>query len=421
MDSLLLAHLHDWLNLLLRWAHFITGVAWIGASFYFNWLENHLERQLNHGDGCGKGIAGDLWAVHGGGFYYLQKFEVAPPKLPATLHWFKYEAYFTWITGFALLCSLYYLNAGVYMIDRSVADIAPFSAVVIGIGALLFSWFFYDGLCRSPLRENNRLTGLLVFGWFAGLAWLLSGLLSGRAAYIHVGAAIGTIMVANVFTVIIPAQKELVAAVREGRPPEAAKGRNALLRSRHNNYFTLPVLFIMISNHYSTTYGNTLNWLVLAVISLGGIGVRHYFNIRHLDKKNLWVLPLALVLLAMAVYMTRPVTDIGFSEQPAEKPVSGDPVSQAQPVMNAPTTAEILPVIQARCGGCHSEEPTLLGFTTPVMGLVLDTVEQLESQGPRIFQTTVIARNMPFGNMTEMTEEERDLVGRWYQGQVKNQ
>jgi uncharacterized membrane protein len=258
MDTVLMAHLQDWFNLLLRWAHFITGVAWIGASFYFNWLENHLERQLKT-EGAGDDIAGDLWAVHGGGFYYLQKYEVAPPKLPATLHWFKYEAYFTWITGFALLCSLYYFNASVYMVDRSVADISPTAAVGIGLASMALSWFFYDGLCRSPMRESNRLTGLIVFGWFAGVAWILSDLLSGRAAYIHVGAAIGTIMVANVFTVIIPAQKELVAAVKEGRPPEASKGRNALQRSRHNNYFTLPVLFIMISNHYSTTYGNTLN------------------------------------------------------------------------------------------------------------------------------------------------------------------
>ncbi|HKJ16500.1 MAG TPA: urate hydroxylase PuuD [Xanthomonadales bacterium] len=413
MDPGLQAHLHDWLNLLLRWAHFITGVAWIGASFYFNWLENHLERQLKT-EGAGEDIAGDLWAVHGGGFYYLQKFEVAPPKLPATLHWFKYEAYFTWITGFALLCSLYYMNAGVYMVDRTVSDISATSAVALGIASLVLSWLFYDILCKSPLRKHGLATGAIIFAWFAALAWFLSDQLSGRAAYIHVGAAIGTIMVANVFFGIIPAQKELVAAVKEGRTPEASKGKDALLRSRHNNYFTLPVLFIMISNHYSTTYSNSLNWLVLIVVALAGIGVRHYFNVRHFDKKNLWVLPIAFVLLAVAIYMTRPVVRV-----PA--PVgSGETAEGVEQLVTGPTTAEILPLIHARCSGCHSESPTLLGFTAPVMGLALDTEGQLNTQAYRVYQTTVVARNMPFGNMTEMTDEERDMVARWYEGRVAN-
>lgn len=273
------AYFLEWLNLLLRWAHFITGVAWIGASFYFNWLENHLERQNAKG-----GIAGDLWAVHGGGFYYLQKFTVAPERLPANLHWFKWEAYFTWITGFILLCTLYYWNAGVFMVDSRVADLSSLQAVGIGIASLVLSWLFYDGLCRSPLARKQALTALLIFAWFALLSWLLSQFLSGRAAYIHVGAAIGTIMVANVFFVIIPSQKDLVEAVNEQRMPDPQKGKNALARSRHNNYFTLPVLFIMISSHYAGTFGHPLNWLVLLVISMVGVGIRHWFNIRHLEK-----------------------------------------------------------------------------------------------------------------------------------------
>ena len=414
MDPTLFAHLQDWLNLLLRWAHFITGVAWIGASFYFNWLENHLERQLKSQE-AGNDIAGDLWAVHGGGFYYLQKFEVAPPQLPATLHWFKYEAYFTWITGFALLCTLYYWNAGAYMVNPAVADLSPLVAVGIGIAALVFSWIFYDVLCRSPLREKNRLMGLMVFGWFVALAWILTNLLSGRAAYIHVGAAIGTIMVANVFTVIIPAQKELVAAVKEGRTPDASKGRNALLRSRHNNYFTLPVLFVMISSHYSVTYGNALNWLVLAVIALAGVGVRHYFNIRHQDSKNRWILPIALLLLVVAIVMTRPVIKTPAND--SVKTGQTDPTS-AQ-VIPAPTTADVLPIIQKRCSGCHAESPTLAGFAAPPLGLALETVEQIESQAPQVFQATVIARTMPLGNMTQMTMDERDSIARWYSGRLK--
>ncbi|MGI9318651.1 MAG: urate hydroxylase PuuD, partial [bacterium] len=420
MSGLLLSHLHDWLNLLLRWAHFITGVAWIGASFYFNWLENHLERQEKSQE-AGNDIAGNLWAVHGGGFYYLQKYEVAPPKLPTTLHWFKYEAYFTWITGFALLCSLYYMNASVYMVDPAVADIKPLTAVFIGFGSLLVSWLFYDGLCKLPLKENNLLVGLIVFGWFAGLGWVLTEFLSARAAYIHVGAAIGTVMVANVAYVIIPAQRDMVSALSEGQEPDGAKGRNALLRSRHNNYFTLPVLFIMISSHYPTTYGNSLNWLVLAVIALGGIGVRHYFNIRHLDKKNLWVLPIALVLLMLAIYMTRPVVPTPKPTAQTTEQETGESGMMQEPATgDYPASAEIMPVIKERCSGCHSTSPTLMGLTAPMLGVVLETEEQLETLGPRVFQTTVISRSMPFTNLTKMTEEERDLVARWYAGRMQN-
>jgi uncharacterized membrane protein len=217
------AYLLDWLSLLLRWAHFITGVAWIGASFYFNWLENHLERQNAAG-----GIAGDLWAVHGGGFYHLEKYEVAPENLPPTLHWFKYEAYFTWLTGLALLCTVYYWNAAAFLIDRSVADISSWQAITIGLSSMVLSWMFYDFLCRSPLKSKGALLALFIFAWFVALAWLLSEFLSGRAAFIHVGAAIGTIMVANVAHVIIPAQRDLVAAVGENRKPDGEKGKNAL-------------------------------------------------------------------------------------------------------------------------------------------------------------------------------------------------
>lgn len=414
MDDVLAGHLHDWLNLLLRWAHFITGVAWIGASFYFNWLENHLERQAK-ASASGSDIAGDLWAVHGGGFYYLQKYEVAPPKLPTTLHWFKYEAYFTWITGFALLVSLYYWNAGIFMVDRSVAEIGPNTAVGIGVASLVISWFFYDGLCRSPLKENNALLGLIVFGWFAGLAWILSDLLSGRAAYIHVGAAIGTIMVANVFTVIIPSQKDMVAALSSGGVPDGAKGRNALLRSRHNNYFALPVLFIMISNHYPATYGHALNWLVLAVISVAGVGVRHYFNLRHIEGHSRWVLPVSLLILVVAVVMTLP--KLSAPEAAATGAAAPQP-GQAEK-RPAPTTAEILPIVQARCANCHSDPPEFAGFAAPPLGVVLQSAEQIESQAPRVFQSAVITRTMPLGNMTGMTAQERDSIARWYAGRLK--
>ena len=388
------AWIQDWLSLLLRWAHFITGVAWIGASFYFNWLENHLDRRNAAG-----GIAGDLWAVHGGGFYHLEKYEVAPGSLPPTLHWFKYEAYFTWITGFALLCTVYYWNAGAFLVDRSVAALAGWQAIGIGLASMILSWLFYDLLCRSPLRRHGSLLALLVFAWFTALAWLLGECLSGRAAYIHVGAAIGTIMVANVFFVIIPAQKELVSAVGESRMPQGEGGRNALMRSRHNNYFTLPVLFIMISNHYAGTYAHPWNWLLLVGISIAGVGIRHWFNIRHRPGHSRWVLPMSLLLLAGLVLLTRP------QALPME---AGDAA--------LPSTAAVMPLIEKHCVGCHADRPEHPGFAAAPLGIALDTEQRLEANAARVYQSAVVTRIMPLGNLTGMTGEERELLARWYAG-----
>jgi len=392
------AYFQEWLSLLLRWAHFITGVAWIGASFYFNWLENHLDRQNAEG-----GIAGDLWAVHGGGFYHLQKFQVAPERLPANLHWFKWEAYFTWFTGFSLLCTLYYWNAGVFMVDNRVADLSSLQAVGIGIASLVLSWLLYDGLCRSPLVRKQALTALLIFAWFALLSWLLSQFLSGRAAYIHVGAAIGTIMVANVFFVIIPSQKDLVDAVNEQRTPDPQKGKNALVRSRHNNYFTLPVLFIMISSHYAGTFGHPWNWLVLLVISMVGVGIRHWFNIRHLEKHSRLVLPLSLLLLAALIFALRPEPKLDFAGEIA-----------------FPTTADIMPVLQARCVTCHAANPDHPGFAAAPVGVLLDREKAVDLQALIIFNAVIVTQSMPLANATQMSDEERDLIARWYAGRMRS-
>ena len=392
------AYLQEWLSLLLRWAHFITGVAWIGASFYFNWLENHLERQ-NAGDG----IAGDLWAVHGGGFYFLQKFQVAPERLPASLHWFKWEAYFTWFTGFSLLCTLYYWNAGVFMVDSRIADLSSLQAIGIGIASLVLSWLVYDGLCRSPLVRKQALTALLIFAWFALLSWLLSQFLSGRAAYMHVGAAIGTIMVANVFFVIIPSQQDLVDAVNEQRMPDPQKGKNALARSRHNNYFTLPVLFIMISSHYAGTFGHPWNWLVLLVISMVGVGIRHWFNIRHLEKHSRLVLPFSLLLLAALIFALRPEPNPDIVDE-----------------NTFPSTAEIMPVLQARCVSCHAAEPDHPGFAAAPVGVLLDREEAVDLQALIIFNAVIVTQSMPLANATQMSDEERDLIARWYAGRMRS-
>jgi len=392
------AYLQEWLSLLLRWAHFVTGVAWIGASFYFNWLENYLERQNTQG-----GVAGDLWAVHGGGFYYLQKLQVAPERLPATLHWFKWEAYFTWLTGFSLLCTLYYWNAGVYMVDSRVADLTSLQAVAVGIASMAISWLFYDGLCRSPLARKQALTALLIFAWFALLSWLMSQYLSGRAAYIHVGAAIGTIMVANVFFIIIPSQKDLVEALMEKRMPDPQKGKNALARSRHNNYFTLPVLFIMISSHYAGTFGHPWNWLVLLVISTVGVGIRHWFNIRHLEKRSHLLLPLSLLLLAALIFTMRPVSVPDITDTNA-----------------FPSTADIMPVLQARCVTCHAAIPDHPGFAAAPAGILLDREEAVDLQALIIFNAVNVTRSMPLANATQMSDEERKMIARWYVGRMRS-
>ncbi|MEE9327210.1 MAG: urate hydroxylase PuuD [Cocleimonas sp.] len=383
------AHIAEWLSLLVRWIHFIVGVAWIGASFYFNWLENHLNRQSPQE----KGIAGNLWAVHGGGFYYLKKFTNGPEKLPEVLHWFKWEAYMTWLSGMTLLMIVYYYNAQGMMIDSSIFDLTPAVAISIGIASGVLSWFIYDLLCKF-FKEKPLLLGILIFLYLALLAFVLTQFLSPRAAYIHVGAAIGTIMVANVFFVIIPAQKEMVKALTEKRELDLKYGENGLLRSRHNNYLTLPVLFIMISNHFPSTYGNQYNWLILIAVAAVGVLVRHYYNVRYLTKA-MWMLPTALFGFVMIVMATMPEKQKALAKSALI------------------STADIMPIIQKRCVSCHSTQPTHVGFSAPPAGLAYDKKGVLENNADNVF-SQVSQNLMPLGNLTKMTDEEREKVGRWY-------
>ncbi len=268
------AHLTEWLNLGIRWIHMIVGIAWIGASFYFVWLENNLNRSNPR-----EGLSGDLWAIHGGGIYHLEKYKLAPPQMPENLHWFKWEAYTTWLSGVALLLVVYYLNPSLYLIAPG-SDLAPATAVAIGFGSLIVGWFVYDLLCDSPLGKTPALLGLALFVLVIAACWGYSQIFSGRAAYIHTGALMGTIMVGNVFRIIMPAQRALVAAIEQNRTPDPVLPAKGLLRSRHNNYFTLPVLFIMISNHFPSTYGSQYNWLILAGLAALSVLVRHFFNTR---------------------------------------------------------------------------------------------------------------------------------------------
>lgn len=401
--------IHEWANLLIRWIHFIVGVAWIGASFYFNWLENNLNRERPQDEG----IAGNLWAIHGGGFYHLKKFRAAPPQLPEQLHWFKWEAYATWLSGIALLVVVYYFNSHLFLIDPAVMVLTPTKAIILSAVSIIGSWFVYDGCCRSPLRKTPLLLSITLALYLALLGYLLSEVFSGRAAYIHVGAAIGTIMVGNVFFVIIPAQKEMVAALKAQRRIDPAVGRNGLLRSIHNNYLTLPVLFMMISSHFPSTYGHHLNWLILVCISLASIIVRLYFNLPSRKKELWWMLPFAFISLLLLMWMTAPRTVATTAQSTTIQKTTGTD-SLSDSLSDSTTNTMAHAIIQKRCTVCHSESPSQAGFAAAPAGLVMDKHEQVLANAGRIYQAAVLNKTMPIGNLTKMTQGERDLIAQWY-------
>lgn len=393
------AYLLDWLNILGRWVHFITGIAWIGASFYFIWLDNHLEAPRNPAD-AEKGVGGEVWSVHGGGFYHAQKYQVAPKVLPETLHWFKWEAYTTWLTGMFMLAVIYWYGADVYLIDRSVADLSPTYAVGAAVLILFAGWIIYDLLCKSPLGENDAALGAVLFGLVTFLAWGLCELYSGRGAYIHFGAVLGTIMVANVFFVIIPGQRRMVEAAGRGELPDPADGIRAKQRSVHNTYFTLPVLFVMTSNHYAMTYSHEYNWAILIAIALAGALIRVYFVARHNGEASPVPIIIAFVLLAgVAAFIT-----------PRASAASGEAV----------VFDDVRTIVHDRCTTCHSSTPTHLAFLAAPAGVVLDTDAQIVAEIQRIYQQTVVTRVMPIGNLTGISEQERELLDRWYQASVSN-
>nr|WP_003209108.1 MULTISPECIES: urate hydroxylase PuuD [unclassified Pseudomonas] len=419
----------EWLNLSVRWVHMITGVAWIGASFYFVWLENNLNR-VNPKDG----LAGDLWAIHGGGIYHLEKYKLAPPTMPDNLHWFKWEAYFTWMSGIALLCVVFYANPTLYLLAPGSSLSGP-EGVLLGLGSLLAGWFIYSFLCDSALGKRPALLGLILFVLLIAAAYGFSKVFSGRGAYLHVGAVIGTIMVGNVFRIIMPAQRALVAAIAENRTPDPALPAKGLLRSRHNNYFTLPVLFIMISNHFPSTYGSQYNWLILAGIAVAAVLVRHYFNTRHNSQKYAWTLPVGALAMICLAYVTGPKpvatapevakAPAAIEYQPLPETALGGGLKPAAPAAPAPAPAEAAPaqasidfdkvhgVIQERCAVCHSAKPTSPLFSTAPAGVMFDTPQQIQQMAPRIQAQAVASQIMPLGNITQMTQQERDLIGTW--------
>jgi uncharacterized membrane protein len=384
------SHLMEWLNIVLRVMHFTFGIAWIGASFYFVFLENALNRTENVRDE----LAGNLWAVHGGGFYYLEKYKVAPKSIPKHLHWFKYEAYFTWLSGFSLLFVLYYFNASAVLIDKNVLDIPPVAAVSIGIGSFIVGWIIYDLLCKSPLIKKPVLFASIGFAILVGFAWFYTQVFSSRAAYIHFGAMIGGIMVANVFFVIIPSQKAMVRAARENKPLDPQLGKNALARSIHNNYFTLPVLFVMVSNHFPSTFGYEYPWLTLAIISLGAAGIKHYLNLREKKQQSVWVMPISVIVLLAACFVSAPAANPNACK-------------------SSVSFAEINMIFQTRCVSCHSAKPTDDIYKVAPNGVKYDTPQEIVLKKDLVMQRVVLTKTMPQNNKTNMTEEERDKVRCW--------
>ncbi len=384
-------HFFEWLNLVLRLIHITFGIAWIGASFYFVFLENALNRTV----GVREELAGNLWAVHGGGFYYLEKYKVAPKEIPKHLHWFKYEAYFTWLSGFCLLIIVYYFNASSYLIDPEVLLLKPLEAIVLSITSLLVGWLIYDQICKR-LSNNKVLFTLAITALVFLYAWFYAQVFGGRAAYIHFGIFLGTLMAGNVFFVIIPGQKRMVAAAKKGMEPNPADGKAAFLRSYTNNYFTLPVLFVMISNHFPSTFGNAYQWIVLLGITLGTAGIKHYLNIREKGHISVWVMPTAVVVLLSMAFITAPTKS---DDEQCKKMVS---------------FTEVQTVINNRCVQCHSSNPTDVVWKIAPNGVKYDNAEQIYNLRDKIYQRVVVSKNMPFNNnQTKITQEERDLIDCW--------
>jgi uncharacterized membrane protein len=391
------AYLLDWANLLARWTHLVTGIAWIGASFYFVWLDNHLTPPAKAADRA-RGALGELWSVHGGGFYHNEKFLTGPKGEPLTesLHWFKWEAYSTWLSGMALLALVYWFGATTYLIDRSVLDWSPAAAIVASAAFLALGWVVYDALCRLLAKSDLALLAA-VFAYVVFASWLAFQLFSARAACLHVGAMMGTVMVANVFFVIIPGQHRMVAEIRAGREPDTTPGVRGKQRSTHNTYFTLPVLFAMISNHYPTTYASRYGWLTLVAVMLAGVLVRIWFVQRHKGRGNVALPVAATAVLAVLAFALAPTL----------------PSPQLANAAGGPSFERVHAIMKTRCATCHAASPTQPGFAQPPKGVLLETPEQIGQHVAKV-QETVASRYMPIGNLTGMTDEERAVVAAWY-------
>lgn len=402
----------DWLSLFVRWFHVIAGVAWIGASFYFIWLDNNLDTPPEWKKK--QGIKGDLWAVHGGGFYEVAKYAYGPQTMPEKLHWFKWEAYSTWLSGIALLVIVYYFAAAAYLIDPSVMAMSEAQAIVRGIALIAGGAVLYEAACRTKLANYPKVFAIALVILLVVVSYLATHWFSGRGAYIHVGALIGTIMVANVWLNIMPAQRKMVHAVAHQQPIDPAWGAGAKLRSVHNNYLTLPILFIMISNHYPMTYQHPQNWLVLVALMAVAAWIRHFFNLRHLGQvKPSILISGAIAMLAIAFWVSQP--------RAVDAPASGNENTEASSATVSSTSLQpdteldkqVMALVETHCQGCHSSAPTDDIFRVAPLGVKFDNWEQIIRQAPQLVNRTTVTRDMPFLNKSNMTDEERTVIAQW--------
>lgn len=411
------AYLLEWGGMLLRWLHVITAIAWIGSSFFFI----HLDASLRPAADIPPGEGGRAWQVHGGGFYEMRKYLVAPPRMPEELTWHKWQSYWTWISGFFLLVWVYYLQSELYLIDPQVMALSPLAAGALGIAALVVGWLFYDWLCRSPLGRNEVVLGILGFSYVVAASYAFANVFSGRGALIHTGALMATIMTANVAMVIMPGQRKVIAALTAGEQPDPRLGKRAKQRSTHNNYITLPVLFLMLSNHYPVTYANaaTIPALVALVIVAGAL-IRHFFNIRHADhaKSPWWTWVVAILALWLAFW-------VAMASSPGGRERLGlAPLPERRPVMLAGSTPppdEVATIVTGRCAMCHAPEPTWPGMQIAPKGVWLHEPALIAAQARAIRTQAVMTHAMPPNNLSGITPEERRVLAAWLEREGSRQ
>ena len=395
-----------WAEFAARWVHVITGIAWIGSSFYFIALDLGLRRDPPPASGAD----GEEWQVHGGGFYHIQKYLVAPAAMPEHLTWFKWESYATWLSGFAMLILVYYLGAEFYLIDPTVMELSVWQAVLISMASLGVGWLIYDALCKSPLGESPTTLMVILFAVLVAMAWGYTQVFSGRAALIHLGAFTATIMSANVFLIIIPNQKIVVADLKAGRTPDPKYGKIAKLRSTHNNYLTLPVLFLMLSNHYPLAFASEWNWLIASLVFLMGVTIRHYFNALHARKGNpTWTWPATVLLFLLIAWLSMPKAMAAEEEVLRLTP-------GAERFAAAEGFEDVASIVMGRCSMCHAAEPNWEGLHWAPKGVRLDTPEHVAAHARDVYLQSGVSHAMPPGNLSYMEPEEREAIVAWFRG-----
>ncbi len=393
----------DWLAFAVRWLHVITAIAWIGSSFYFIALDLGLRQR----PGLPEGAHGEEWQVHGGGFYHIQKYLVAPAELPEHLTWFKWESYSTWLSGFALLAIVYYAGADLYLIDPNVLDVSAPVAILISLASLVVGWLIYDLLCKSPLGKNDTTLMVVLYVVLVAIAWGYTQLFSGRAAFLHLGAFTATIMSANVFLIIIPNQKIVVADLKAGRKPDPKYGRIAKTRSLHNNYLTLPVIFLMLSNHYPLAFGTQFNWVIASLVFLIGVLIRHYFNTRHAGKGNPhWTWGAAAVLFIIIMWLST-----------APSILTGEPKVSAleNRMMASAHFPAVRDTVMGRCSMCHAQEPSFEGIYRAPKGVAFETDAEIAAHARDIYLQAGRSHAMPPANVSGITDQERALIVTWFE------